>query len=88
MNSKTLTPIIDSLIQSLQTDDDFNDDSHEMLSPAQIAEELGMHKNTIYRIIGTGQLKAYNLSMGSRKTYYRIRRVDLENYLDERYCVR
>ena len=87
MKSKTSIPILHDLIQSLKTDYEI-DDSQEMLSPTQVAEKLGMHINTIYRIIGTGQLKAYNLSMGDRKTYYRIKRVDLENYLEERYCIR
>ena len=87
MKSKTSIPILDSLIQSLKQDD-YIDDSQEMLSPTQVAKELGMHINTIYGIIQTGQLKVYNLSMGDRKNYYRIKRVDLENYLEERYCVR
>ena len=78
---------MDQLIQSLQTDY-FEDNDHEMLSPGQVAEELKLHINTVYKIIGTGQLKAYNLSSGNRKTFYRIRRVDLENYLEERYCLR
>ena len=87
MKTEISIPSLDSLIQSLQTGD-FEDNDHEMLSPAQIAEELGMHIGTIYRIIGSGKLKAYNLSMGDRKNYYRIRRVDLENYLEERYSIR
>ena len=84
---KTITPLhtLEQLIHSIQTDE--FDNSCEMLSPTQVAGELGMHINTIYKIIGSGQLKAYNLSMGDRKTYYRIKRVDLENYLEERYCV-
>ena len=87
MKSKTTIPILDSLIQSLKTDD-FVDDSYELLSPKEVAEELKLHINTVYQIIGSGLLKSYNLSSGSRKTYYRIKRVDLENYLEERYCVR
>ena len=83
----TIGNLIDDMQRQLNIPDDFIDDSHEMLSPKKIAEELGMHINTIYKIIGAGQLKAYNLSLGSRKTYYRVRRVDLENYLEERYCV-
>ena len=85
MKTKYSHPILDNLIQSLKTDD-FEDDSHEMLSPKEVAEELKLHINSVYRIIGDGQLKAYNLSSGSRKTFYRVRRVDLENYLEERYC--
>ena len=85
MKTKTSIPILDSLIQSLKTDD-FNDDSNEMLSPKEVASELKLHINTVYRIIGDGQLKADNLSSGSSKTYYRVRRVDMENYLEERYA--
>lgn len=62
--------------------------NRNLLSPREVAEELKLHINTVYKIISDGQLKAYNLSSGDRKTYYRIRRVDLENYLEERYCLR
>ena len=86
MKIKPSISILDNMIQSLKIHDDYVDNSHEMLSPNQVAKELGMHINTIYKIIGMGQLKVYNLSSGGRKTYYRIRRVDLENYLEERYC--
>lgn len=85
MKTKTSIPILDSLIQSLKYDD-IDESRYEMLKPKEVAEELGMHLNSIYRIIGTGQLKAYNLSSGNRKNFYRIRRVDLDNYLEERYC--
>ena len=85
MKTKYSHPILNSLIQSLKTDD-YIDDSHELLSPKEVAEYLGMHVGTIYKIIGSGMLKAYNLSSGGRKTYYRVKRVDLENYLEERYC--
>ncbi len=86
MKSKTSIPILEDLIHSLHTDD--MDYSYEFLSPTQVAKELGMHVGTIYKIIKSGKLKAYDLSAGDRKTYYRIKRDDLENYLEERYCVR
>ncbi len=86
MKSKTSIPILEDLIHSLQTDN--YDNSYEFLSPIQVANELGMHVGTIYKIIKSGKLKAYDLSVGDRKTYYRIKRDDLENYLEERYCVR
>jgi len=86
MNTKAPLPILNDLIQSLQTDTT-SGYSNEMLSPNQVAQELGMHINTIYRIIGSGQLRSYNLSSGMSKTCYRIKRVDLENYLEERYSV-
>ena len=86
MKTKSLLPKLDTLIQSLKTEE--IDDTYEMLSPTQVASELKLHINTVYRIIGSGQLKAYNLSSGNSKTYYRVKRVDLENYLDDRYYVR
>ena len=49
MKAQISIPILDSMIQSLKTDD-FVDNSHELLSPTQVATELGMHINTIYRI--------------------------------------
>lgn len=88
MNSNNPIAILDGMIESLKSDDNYIDDGHEMLSPGQVAGELKLHIGTVYKLIGDGQLKAYNLSSGNRKTYYRIRRVDLENYLEERYCVR
>ena len=88
MNSNSPTAILDSMIQSLKPDDKYIDDSHQMLSPRQVAEELKLHINTVYRIIGTGQLRAYNLSSGRDKTYYRISREDMNDYLEERYCVK
>ena len=85
----TIGNLIDDMQRQLNlNDDNYIDDSHELLSPKQVAEYLGMHINSIYRIIGSGQLRAYNLSSGRDKTFYRIKRGDLENYLEERYCVR
>ena len=84
----TIGNLIDEMQRQLNfNDDDFIDDSSELLSPKEVAEYLGMHIGTIYKLIGSGMLKAYNLSCGDRKTYDRVKRVDLENYLEERYCV-
>ena len=59
----------------------------EWLAPSQVAEELSMHINTIYRLIQSGELGAYNLILGSRgRKYYRIKRSDLEDWLDMRRC--
>ena len=48
MNNDNPIAILDSMIQSLKTDDKF-DNSQEMLSPGQVAEELNLHINTVYR---------------------------------------
>ena len=86
MKTKTSIPILQDLIQSIHTEE--IDNNYEMLSPNQVADELGMHINTIYKIISSGQLKVYDLSSGDRKSYYKIKRIDLDNYLEERYCLK
>ena len=54
----------------------------QWLSPREVAEELGLHINTVYKIIQSGRLAVYNITVGSGdKTYYRIRRSDLEEWL-------
>jgi excisionase family DNA binding protein len=56
-----------------------------LLSPTEVAEELNLHINTIYKIIQRGHLTVYNLSVeGGRDKYFRIRRDDLESYLESR----
>ena len=84
MNCDSPIAIIDSMIESLKPNS--INDSYELLSPKEVGEILKLHINTVYRIISTGQLRAYNLSSGRDKTYYRIKREDLEDYLEERYC--
>ena len=54
-------------------------------SSVQVAEELNLHINTVYKIIQRGDLEVYNLSVeGGRDKYYRIRRDDLEAYLESK----
>ena len=56
-----------------------------LLSPTEVAEELNLHINTVYKIIQRGNLTVYNLSVeGGRDKYFRIRRDDLEAYLESR----
>ncbi len=80
----TLSTLIDSLQRQIQGEPE-ELEKEEWLSPTQIAEELGMHINTIYRIIQSGQLTVYDLTVEKAgKVYYRIRRSDLEDWLDGR----
>ncbi|MCF8070736.1 MAG: helix-turn-helix domain-containing protein [Desulfobacterales bacterium] len=78
-------PVLDNLIQSLRTDD-IDDGKYEWLSPTQVSSELGIHINTVYRIIQKRELRSFNCSVDGRRNYYRIRRVDLNDYLDSRKC--
>ena len=82
----TVGNLISEMQKQLNLPDDYQDDSDEMLSPRQVAKYLNLHINSVYRLIQNQSLKVYNLSVGERKTYYRIRRIDIENYLEERYC--
>jgi hypothetical protein len=59
-------PILDGLIQSLGGKE-IDEKRHEWLSAGQVAAELGMHINSIYRIIHKGDLKSYNCSINGRK---------------------
>ena len=88
MNTITLTPTLSDLIDSLQRQIGNGPDEleqEEWLSPQQIADELNMHINTIYRFIQSKQFPVYDLTVGRNgKTYYRIKRSDFENWLDDR----
>ena len=77
--AKTLSRFIDAIERS------YEDEKEEWLSPSHVADELGMHINSIYKIIQSGELAVYNLIVGkSQRTYYRIKRSDLEDWLESR----
>ena len=50
----------------------------ELLTTTQVAKELNLHINTIWRYILTGRITAFKLS-GTR---WRIRRTDLESFIE------
>jgi len=78
-HSSSLSTFIDALKASSP------DEPDEWLSPSAVSQELGMHINSIYRIIQNNELVAYNLVTGnSERKYYRIRRSDMENWLADR----
>lgn len=85
MKTKASNPILDNLIHSLRCDD-IEDNRYEWLSANDVAGELGLHINTVYRIIKRGELRSFNCSVDGRRNYYRIKRDDLQDYLNGRYC--
>lgn len=85
MNTRTLTTGIDNLIRSIKAETYVGNSRTEWLSANDIARELGLHLNTVYKILQKGQLKSYNCSVDGRRNYYRIKRADLEDYLLTRY---
>jgi len=80
----TLSDLIDGLNRQIQ-DEPEGLEREEWLSPTQIANELNMHINTIYRFIQSGQFPVYDMTVDRNgKTYYRIKRSDFQNWLDDR----
>lgn len=53
------------------------------LSPEQVAEYLGVHKSTVYQLCKEKQLRGvYIGSLNSKRPVLRIRKEDLENYME------
>jgi len=85
MKTTTLSSVLDGLKESLHLD--ANPKNGDVwLSPTQIAKDLGLHINTIYKIIQSGELRVHNLSVDGCRNYYRIKKEDLDDYLERRYC--
>jgi len=74
------TATLSDLLGKLKAECEGPIERDEWLSPQRISEELSVHLNTVYRWIGSKELPAYNLGT-PEKTYYRIRRSDLEHWL-------
>lgn len=84
IHTTTVSDLIDNLQRQIQRGPE-ELEREEWLSPRQIADELNMHINTIYRFIQEGQLPVYDLTVERNgKTYYRIKRSDFESWLDDR----
>ena len=83
INQLTQAPSLSSYIDAIKTT--CQEDPEQWLSPSAVADELDMHINTIYRILQSKELPAYDLKVGpSQRTYYRIKRSDLEDWLASR----
>jgi len=53
------------------------------LRPQEVAEYLGINKSTVYQLCKEGQLRGFYIgSIHSKKPVLRIRREDLENYME------
>ena len=80
----TLSDLIDGLNRQIQ-DEPEGLKREEWLSPSQIADELNMHINTIYRFIKARQFPIYDLTVGRNgKAHYKIKRSDYEDWIDDR----
>jgi excisionase family DNA binding protein len=53
----------------------------EVMSVPEACTYLGIHRNTLYKLISEGEIPAFRLSTGSR---WKFRRGDLEDWLADR----
>lgn len=58
--------------------------STRMLSPAQVAEVLGVHPKTASVWMRTGHLPGRNLATGKQRACWRISEADLEKWIRNR----
>jgi excisionase family DNA binding protein len=56
-------------------------DRGRLLRPTEVARRLGVHRNTVYRLIESGQLPA--LQLGGRGYTVRVDETELEQWLYE-----
>ena len=53
----------------------------QIISVPQASEFLGVHRNTLYKLIREGEIPAFRLMTGGR---WKFRRNDLEQWLEDR----
>jgi hypothetical protein len=56
----------------------------EILTPPQVAKQLGVDPNTVIGWIRTSQLKGANVGSGDQRPRYKIKRTDLDDFLESR----
>jgi excisionase family DNA binding protein len=53
----------------------------KLLSLDEVAEHLGVHRDTVYKLVRSGRLQA--LQLGGRKAGWRVAEDDLEKFIAE-----
>ena len=75
------------MIDELSRDVGLSNKSDEFLTSQQVCDQLQIHLNTFYRMVQSGQLQAYSITVTrGGKRCYRVKRTDLDYYLSQRYC--
>ena len=54
---------------------------NKLLSLEQVAEHLGVHRDTVYKLVRSGRLPA--LQLGGRKAGWRVAEEDLQAFIDD-----
>ena len=57
----------------------------EIISVAQACRFLGVHRNTLYKLIGEGEIPAFRLTTGGR---WKFRKSEPEEWLENRQAKR
>ena len=57
------------------------DNSAQIISVAEACRFLGVHRNTLYKLITEGDLPAFRLTTGGR---WKFRKTDLDEWLENR----
>jgi excisionase family DNA binding protein len=52
----------------------------DVISAAEACEMLGIHRNTLYKLLETAEIPAFRLTTGGR---WRFRRSELERWLED-----
>ncbi len=58
--------------------------TERLLRPREVAEILGVRRETIYAWIASGDLKHLDIGSGEREPRWRIRREDLDEFIARR----
>lgn len=58
--------------------------TERLLRPREVAEILGVRRETIYAWIASGDLKHFDIGSGEREPRWRIRREDLDEFIARR----
>ena len=82
MNKRNLARNIGSIVDIVKSSEG---SEKQWLSSKEVAEELSLNVDTVYKMIQSGRLPAYDISNGgSVRKCYRIRREDFEQWLKGR----
>ena len=84
MRTLTHPKTVSSLLDKLDFGQNTHVELHEWLSPAQMAEELDLHPNTVYKILRRREFPVYDVTVAGGSRYYRVKRSDLEQWLESR----
>jgi len=81
MKTAPHTTTVSTFLGRLKTECEGPVAKDEWLSPQQVSRELAIHINSVYRWIKSRELPAYDLGTEGKR-YYRVRRSDLEAWLE------